>query len=81
MLASRQLLGQAARSRVAFASHALHRTMATVSDNPLDRKVSCTMHVELIQLRRGGCRPFERFFAWPSRTSIWTACTPVDRPC
>ncbi|OAA57014.1 mitochondrial aconitate hydratase [Niveomyces insectorum RCEF 264] len=39
MLASRQLLGQAARSRAAIAGLGLRRSMATVSENPLDRKV------------------------------------------
>lgn len=40
MLASRQLLGRVARSR-ATAGLPVRRTMATVSDSPLDRKV-CT---------------------------------------
>ncbi|EPE03393.1 aconitate hydratase [Ophiostoma piceae UAMH 11346] len=39
MLACRQLLGKAARSHGAFATQGLRRSMATVSDNPLDRKV------------------------------------------
>ncbi|CAK7201878.1 Aconitate hydratase mitochondrial [Sporothrix eucalyptigena] len=39
MLASRQLLGKAARSHAGLSGFALRRTMATVSDSPLDRKV------------------------------------------
>lgn len=39
MLATRQVLGSVARSRVAMASQGLRR-MATVTDSPLDRKVS-----------------------------------------
>ena len=39
MLASRQLLGKAARSHAAFAGFAMRRTMATVSNSSLDQKV------------------------------------------
>ncbi|TPX09572.1 uncharacterized protein E0L32_009173 [Thyridium curvatum] len=39
MLATRQVLGHVARSRAPMASLGLRRTMATVSDSPLDRKV------------------------------------------
>lgn len=44
MLASRQVLGNVARSRAA-ASLSLRRTMATVTDSPLDRKVC---HIALL---------------------------------
>lgn len=39
MLASRQVLGHVARSRAAVGSLGLRRSMATVTDSPLDRKV------------------------------------------
>jgi hypothetical protein len=39
MLATRQVVGSLARSRLAVAGLGLRR-MATVSDSPLDRKVS-----------------------------------------
>lgn len=42
MLATRQVLGNATRSRV-VASMASRRTMATVSDSPLEKKVSLTI--------------------------------------
>ena len=38
MLATRQVLGNVARSRV-VGNLALRRTMATVTDSPLDKKV------------------------------------------
>jgi len=38
MLATRQVLGNVARSR-AMANLSLRRTMATVTDSPLDKKV------------------------------------------
>jgi aconitate hydratase len=40
MLASRQVLGSVARSRTLAAGSLGVRRMATVSDSPLDRKVS-----------------------------------------
>lgn len=39
MLATRQVLGHVARSRAPIGSVGLRRTMATVTDSPLDRKV------------------------------------------
>lgn len=39
MLATRQVLGNVSRTRV-MANMSLRRCMATVSDSPLDRKVS-----------------------------------------
>lgn len=44
MLASRQVLGSAVRSRAAFGGAAAIRRLATVSDSPLDKKASGTVN-------------------------------------
>ena len=51
MLACRQLLGKAARSHGALATQGLRRSMATVSDNPLDRKVSFTVNLSRYEIK------------------------------
>lgn len=52
MLATRQVLGNVARSRV-MGNLALRRTMATVTDSPLDKKVC---RAGLAPTRRSGRR-------------------------
>lgn len=47
MLATRQVLGNMSRGRALAGAASGFRRMATVSDNPLDKKVSSKNHLEL----------------------------------
>lgn len=51
MLASRQVMGNVARSRAFAGAASGIRRMATISDSPLDRKVSLIFDLHLIRCR------------------------------
>lgn len=61
MLASRQVLGNVARSRAFAGSATGIRRLATVSDSPLDRKVSVILLFMLPFYKKqlsNSCKPF-----------------------